>query len=302
MNRYFLSSEDNFRIFLAADNASGGCIKESALNSVMPSSDNAAGADMLNSSGEAQTADKTVGGRGGSGISVGADGVSTCGEKLPPDMTPLSLSSRYDTKILLIRHGESLGNAVHSFLGHTDLDLSEKGYAQARRTAELLSATHIDKIYASDLQRAYNTGCAVGQGREEKLAVEANPALRELYLGKWEGMLVADIKNEYPKLFKQWTEDFGRFVCPDGESVAHLQQRIYEEVMRLARLNRGKTVALTFHAAAIRTLWARVAGISLEELGTALPFPYNASVSVIYFDGEKLIPGEFSHMAHLTDI
>ena len=87
MNRYFLSFEDNFRIFLAADNASGGCMKESALNSVMPSSDNAAGADMLNSSGEAQTADKTVGGRGGSVISVGADGVSTCGEKLPPYIT-----------------------------------------------------------------------------------------------------------------------------------------------------------------------------------------------------------------------
>ena len=32
-----------------------------------------------------------------------------------------------ETKLILIRHGESLGNATRTYLGHTDLDLSDKG-------------------------------------------------------------------------------------------------------------------------------------------------------------------------------
>lgn len=231
---------------------------------------------------------------------VGADGISNCLEKNPADFTPLFLEGKYRTKILLVRHGESQGNARHAFLGHTDLDLSPRGYEQAKRTAKFLLPTPIDKIYTSDLQRAFNTGVEIGNAKG--LTPEPNSALRELFLGKWEGMTVADINEKYSDLFEQWKNDFGTFCCPGGESVAHLQSRIYDEVLRLAKLNEGKTILLSFHAAAIRVLYAKVAGVSLEDLNGAFNFPYNASVSVIYFDGEKLIEGEYSHMQHLTDI
>ena len=50
------------------------------------------------------------------------------------------------TKIIFIRHGESLGNANKTFLGHTDLDLSELGYKQAEATAKHLKNEKIDVI------------------------------------------------------------------------------------------------------------------------------------------------------------
>ena len=58
------------------------------------------------------------------------------------------------TKIILIRHGESLGNANRTMLGHTDLDLSPLGYTQAETTANHLKNEKIDAIYSSDLIRA----------------------------------------------------------------------------------------------------------------------------------------------------
>ena len=61
------------------------------------------------------------------------------------------------TKLILIRHGESLGNAVRKLLGHTDLDLSPLGYQQAEAAAVALKDERIDAIYSSDLLRAYNT-------------------------------------------------------------------------------------------------------------------------------------------------
>lgn len=231
---------------------------------------------------------------------VASDGISSTLELKPADMSPLNLSCEFDTKILLVRHGESLGNAARAFLGHTNVDLSERGYRQAERTAEFLSGLHIDKIYASDLLRAYNTGVKIGL--RHNLNVEPDTELRELYIGSWEGMAVAELEEKFPDLMFTWKNDFGRMVCPEGESAVELRERIYREVMKIAEANRGKTVVLAFHAAAIRMFWSKICGVSEDRVGKEIPFSYNASVSVVYFDGEKLIPGEYSHMAHLTDI
>ena len=67
------------------------------------------------------------------------------------------IDDKYDTVLLLIRHGQSVGNLNYEFLGHMDKDLSELGYAQAARTAEFLSGEQIDMVYSSDLMRAHNT-------------------------------------------------------------------------------------------------------------------------------------------------
>ena len=62
------------------------------------------------------------------------------------------------TRIILIRHGQSIANFIGKFAGHSDFDLTELGHRQAELAAGyLLKNEKIDKIYASDLLRAYNT-------------------------------------------------------------------------------------------------------------------------------------------------
>ncbi len=63
------------------------------------------------------------------------------------------------TKLILIRHGESVANRNHIFVGHTDVELEEKGVKQAELTAQYVYENFkVDKVYASDLKRAYETG------------------------------------------------------------------------------------------------------------------------------------------------
>ena len=50
------------------------------------------------------------------------------------------------TKIYLIRHGESEANSKNVFIGHTDLDITEKGHLQAEATALYLKDVHADVI------------------------------------------------------------------------------------------------------------------------------------------------------------
>ena len=85
--------------------------------------------------------------------------------------------------LYFIRHGQSLGNMKKTFLGHTDLDLSDLGYRQAECTAKYLNSISIDTVYSSDLLRAYNT-CNEFLKLSGKTAVK-DQKLREIYAGDW---------------------------------------------------------------------------------------------------------------------
>ena len=213
----------------------------------------------------------------------------------------LNLNFEFNTILLLVRHGESLGNARREFLGHTNKDLSELGYKQAEKTAEYLSKVKIDAVYSSDLIRAHNT--ALPHAKLRNLPVNDSAALREIYAGEWEGKKVEDIIEEYPNYFyEKWRAKFGECTIPGGESVPHLAERIYSEVLRIASENKGRTVLIGCHAAAIRSFWGKITKTPPSLVADEIPFPTNASVSVVYYDGAQLIPGEYSHDVHLKDI
>ncbi len=62
-------------------------------------------------------------------------------------------------KLVLLRHGESTWNKENRFTGWTDVDLSERGYAEAKKGGELLKAEGytFDIAYTSVLKRAIRT-------------------------------------------------------------------------------------------------------------------------------------------------
>jgi broad specificity phosphatase PhoE len=203
------------------------------------------------------------------------------------------------TKIYLIRHGESLGNAVRQLLGHTDLDLSPLGYRQADLTATALSSVQIDEVYSSDLLRAYNT--ALPHAKMRGLEVQGRTELRELFLGDWEGMRVEEVMQKYGEdaYQKDWREGFGVFAFPHGESVKDGCRRFTRALSEIARHSLGKTILVAAHAAVMRSFYARALGIAFEDIAAALPFPANASYSIVEFDGESFTPIAFSCDEHL---
>ena len=62
-------------------------------------------------------------------------------------------------KIVLLRHGESAWNKENRFTGWTDVDLTEKGIAEAEKAGQLLidNDFQFDKAYTSYLKRAVKT-------------------------------------------------------------------------------------------------------------------------------------------------
>ena len=204
------------------------------------------------------------------------------------------------TKIILVRHGESIGNALGMSLGHTNLGLSEVGHRQARITAEHLKNEKIDAVYSSDLLRAHDT--AVPHAELRGLTVIDSEGLREVNIGEWEGKLVSDLKRDhYEDFVIKWQQGFGTFTFPGGDNVMASATRFYNEVLRIARAHQGECVLIAAHAAVIRAFWCMTCNIAPENMAQAYPYPTNASYSTLYFDGEKFTPIEYSFDKHMTE-
>ena len=203
------------------------------------------------------------------------------------------------TRIILERHGQSIGNALRRYIGHSNVGLSELGYEQAAAAAECLKNERIDAIYSSDLERAYRT--ALPHAALRDITVKTSVELRELNIGEWEGADVDFLVKEcYDQFVVKWLGEFGTFVFPGGESVLDGAERMYRELVRIARENEGKVVLVATHAAIIRAFWCKILGIEPEKMGAAFPFPTNASFTVVDYDGEKFLPIEFSRDNHIN--
>ena len=205
------------------------------------------------------------------------------------------------TRLILIRHGESAANLARVFAGQTDVPLTEKGHAQAELTAAYVAAHYtVDAVYASDLQRAYET--AVHAAAPHGLPVRPEPAFRELYAGEWENRPFDEVAVVFEGDYATWRQDIGHSRCTAGESFAELQRRVCAAARRIAKRHEGQTVLIGTHATPIRALecaWREVGADGAKDV----PFVANASVTEVEFEGDTvkiLLRGYHDHHGELS--
>ena len=93
--------------------------------------------------------------------------------------------------IVLLRHGESVWNKENRFTGWTDVDLTEKGVAEAYRTGNLLKEKGyvFNKAYTSYLKRAVKTlNCVLDRMDQDWIPVEKSWRLNEKHYGSLQGL------------------------------------------------------------------------------------------------------------------
>lgn len=202
-------------------------------------------------------------------------------------------------KLYFIRHGQSLGNLESKFLGHTDRDLSPLGYQQAAKTAEYLKSIHIDKVYSSDLLRAYNTCCEYLK-IADKTAIKLIE-LREIFAGDWENHLFSELQTDFADSYSIWLNDIGNATPPNGESVKNLTERAKNIITKIASENDGKSVAIFTHAAFIRSFFNYCYNNNLSEMKN-LPWSGNASVSSVEFTDGSFKVIKYSEDSFLSEL
>ena len=186
------------------------------------------------------------------------------------------------TTIILVRHGESEANRLGFFAGQTDVLLMDKGMQQAQAAGGYIARQYkVDKVYASDLQRARKTGEIIAEIVGAELAVDRR--LREINAGEWQGMQFDDLMTRYPDSYAVWRSDIGNCQCDGGESVRQLSERFMQALTDIAQAEAGKTIVIATHATPIRATQCILKGLPLDEMKN-VPWVSNASVTELAYE------------------
>ena len=176
-------------------------------------------------------------------------------------------------RLVLLRHGETEWSRDHKHTSRTDLDLTERGRAQARRAAATLSGLDLTDplVVASPRRRALATAELAGLRVDE-----ISPLLVEWDYGDYEGLTTHEIRTETPG-WLLWTDG-----CPGGESVEQVSVRA-DQALAYALDHMGeRDVVFVSHGHFSRSVVTRWVEQPLRE-GARFGFP-TAAVAVCGFE------------------
>jgi len=167
------------------------------------------------------------------------------------------MESSAATTILLVRHGHVPGISPERFRGRTDIELTDRGVAEAHKTADWIARFWQPTIvYTSPLKRCIDTGAAIA--KQCKVSVEILPSLNDLSYGEWRWQTHDAIAAESPVLYHRWrmTPHLMRF--PKGESLQELVARATDALRLAIEKHPAETIVMVTHDSVNRALFLQV--------------------------------------------
>ena len=166
------------------------------------------------------------------------------------------------TKVLLVRHGQTIDNVNQILQGQTGGRLTDEGISQARRVSKHLSETHIDEFFASDLQRAVVTCEIIAEPHHKN--IKTSTLLRERDWGDFTGRFIPEIKDSI------WPENV--------ETLENIKSRVATFIEMLQREYEDKTVLIVGHGIVNKAFQSVVFGKEMNEIEKMS----NAEMRILY--------------------
>lgn len=159
------------------------------------------------------------------------------------------------THLLLVRHGETVGNLEQIAHGQTESPLNERGQQQAQLTADLLKGWErsYDRVYASPLSRAHDTARAIAETLALPLSIHTG--LMESHLGVLEGVTYKEL-DDFGYARRSIEDD--DFTAHNGESPRQVSDRMEQTVTEIRALHPGENLIIVSHGGALAHLMARI--------------------------------------------
>jgi broad specificity phosphatase PhoE len=167
------------------------------------------------------------------------------------------------TRLVLVRHAEVELRYQSAFGGRIDMNLSERGHAQAETLARFLHDKPFNAIYASPMKRVQQTLAPTLRHRATQPVIF--PALREIDFGDWTGFGWDTVREKFGVQPYEWLDKIELGIVPNGESTVHFRRRVEPCLRRIIRQNRGKTAAIFCHGGVIRMILAIMLDVPLPK-------------------------------------
>lgn len=183
------------------------------------------------------------------------------------------------TRLLLVRHGETVWHAENRYCGSSDVDLTARGEQQAEELAAWTLRRRPDAIACSPLRRARMTAAPAARALETRPKVVEE--LRELDFGWGEGRTLAEMEAEDPAAVAAFREDPVAGAFPGAEPPGDAAARAGQALRRIAADPSVGTVLVVAHNSLLRLTLCSLLGIPLSRYRAVLPRLGNAAVTEI---------------------
>ena len=220
------------------------------------------------------------------------------------------------SKLILTRHGQSVWNADNKFTGWVDVDLSDKGKEEAKKSGELLNKLNIkiDISYTSYLKRAIETLTIILKSIESSMKFNTAWELNERHYGSLTGLNKEETKKkigeeQFKRYRRSWDiapppmakdskylENFSPLnggipqnKIPLTESLKNTYDRVvpYYDIEINKNLKNGKNILISAHGNSLRALCKYLFKISDTKINE-LEIP-TGNPLIIEFDNQLKI-------------
>ena len=204
------------------------------------------------------------------------------------------------TTILLVRHGHVPGIEPERFRGRADIELTDRGVIEARKTAEWIARFWQPTIvYTSPMKRCRDTAAAIA-ARCCQAGAEVLAGLNDLHYGEWQWQIAEAVAAESPVLYQRWraTPELMRF--PMGESLQELAARAADALRLAIEKHPTETLVMVSHDSVNRVLLLQALGEPLSAYWKLAQEPCAINVIAITPDRVTVRMNETTHLHGLV--
>jgi len=174
------------------------------------------------------------------------------------------LTTRVVRNLFLVRHGETHFNREDRIGG--DSDLTDKGLEQANALAEHFATIRIPIIFTSNYKRTLQTATPIAE-RQDPCSIIALPEFNEIHGGVCEGMTYEEIRQKMPHVAKARGPNKYRYVYPEGEGYATMEERVHRGLKKVFFLNNyDENIMIVGHRAVNRMILSSFLSRQEEEI------------------------------------
>lgn len=202
------------------------------------------------------------------------------------------------TKVYLIRHTEAEGNYYRRIQGQWDGGITARGEKQIEALAERMKDVELTALYSSDLTRTMRTAAAVQKYHD--LPLQTDKRLREVYMGRWEGISWGDASYYEPEQYGYFSSNPDLWNIGDNELWHDLRERMYSAVADIASRHDGESIAIVSHGTAIRALMCKIWNVEGRDIHS-VRHGDNTAVSLLTVENGEISIDYACDSSHLPD-
>lgn len=191
------------------------------------------------------------------------------------------------TRIVLVRHGETVWHSENRYAGSTDINLTPKGVRQAEKLANWARHADISAVWSSTLSRARMTAQPTADTLNLPLCMDER--LIELDFGRGEGLTDAEMVAKFPMQRAAFKLDPVTHHLPGGEDPVLAARRAMAALADLAAAAAAGRILVVTHNTLIRLVLCTILEIPLSRYRNVFPQLMNGTFTELSLSAFPLL-------------